>query len=189
MKARVFAPHKLDVEAFAKDGASLQGEWPAQSLTRLADAAAPEAPAGGWPAIRWTLDGENRTEPRSSEPQIWLHLQAQAQVSLTCQRCLQPVQESLSLSRWFRFVRDEETAAMLDADSEDDVLVLTRNLNTQELIEDELLLSLPLVPRHETCPQPLAITTDELPDDGAEEEPRPNPFATLAALKERGPAQ
>jgi len=187
MRTREFAPRKLDVAAFAADAASLQGEWPAHSLSRLADAAAPEVPAADWPVVQWALTGERR-EPRGAEPQTWLHLQASATVSLTCQRCLQPVQEHLSLSRSFLFVRDEELAASLDADSEDDVLALTRHLDALELVEDELLLSLPLVPRHETCPQPLPVTTAELPEDEVEEE-RPNPFAALAALKGRGPAQ
>jgi uncharacterized protein len=189
MKARVFAPRKLDIEAFARDGASLQGEWPAQDLARLAEVAAPESPASVWPAVRWTLVGESRREPRSTEAQIWLKLEATASVSLTCQRCLQPVQEQLQLSHAFRFVRDEDEAASLDTDSEEDVLALTRSLDTLELLEDELLLALPLVPRHAVCPQPLPVPTAELPADEEVEDERPNPFAALAALKGRGPAQ
>jgi uncharacterized protein len=69
------------------------------------------------------------------------------------------------------------------------VLALTRHLDALELVEDELLLSLPLVPRHEVCPQPLPVTTAELPEDEDGDEERPNPFAALAALKGRGPAQ
>ena len=188
MRTREFAPRKLDVEAFAHDAGSLQGESPAHNLSRLADSAAPEVPASEWPVVQWKLKGERR-EPRGAEPQIWLHLEASATVSLTCQRCLQPVQEHLSLARSFLFVRDEDMAASLDADSEDDVLALTRHLDALELVEDELLLSLPLVPRHEVCPQPLPVTTAELPEDEDGDEERPNPFAALAALKGRGPAQ
>ena len=51
------------------------------------------------------------------------------------------------------------------------------------LIEDELLLALPLVPRHEQCPEPLPRAFVE--DDPAID-PADNPFAVLAALK-RGP--
>jgi len=179
MKSRDFSARKLDVEAFARDGAHLEGTWPAQALHRLADAAAPETPASGWPEVQWSMDGE-RIEPRAAEPQIWLHLRAQATAHLTCQRCLQPVEAPLSIERSFLFARDEEQAAALDAESEDDVLALTRHLDAQELIEDELLLGLPLVPRHETCPAPLEHTADALPE---ETEERPNPFAALAALK------
>ena len=51
MKKRTFVPEKLDIENFIRDEASLSGEWPAASLSRLAESAAPEAPATGWPAV------------------------------------------------------------------------------------------------------------------------------------------
>lgn len=188
MRERVFHPHKLDVEAFAASAASLSGDWPAHKLSRLADAAAPELPAADWPSIHWTLTGEKR-EPRRGVVQVWLHLQASATVALTCQRCLQPVQEHLNLSRWFHFARDEEEAAALDIDSEDDVLALSRSFDAIELVEDELLLSLPLVPRHDVCPEPLPQPVDDLSDEGDAADERPNPFAALAGLKGRGPAQ
>jgi uncharacterized protein len=179
MKSRAFVPEKLDIAALVRDGASLSGEWPAESLPRLADSAAPEAPAHSWPAIAWALQGEVR-KPKGSLAQTWLQLKAHTTVSLTCQRCLQPVQDVVEVDRWIRFVDTEAEAAALDADSEDDVLALPRHLDARELIEDELLLALPLVPRHEVCPEPLPLIEEPpLPD----EEERPNPFAALAALK------
>lgn len=180
MKTRAFVPEKLDVAALAQDGASLAGEWPAASLERLADAAAPEAPATGWPALWWSLHGEIR-QPKGGKAQTWLHLTAAAQVALTCQRCLKAVQEDIDIDRWIRFVDTEAEAAALDVDSDDDVLALPRHLDARELIEDELLLALPLVPRHEVCPEPLPLADDE----AAEVDERPNPFAKLAALKRR----
>jgi len=175
-----YAPEKLDLAAFARDGAGLAGEWPATSLPRLAESGAPEAPASGWPPLHWSLHGEIR-EPKGGKPQTWLHLTAQGQVALTCQRCLRPVQEDIAIDRWLRFVDSEAEAAALDVDSEDDVLALPRHLDARELVEDEMLLALPLVPRHEFCPEPLAQVGGEAPQ--AEE--RPNPFAKLAALKRR----
>lgn len=185
MKPRAFVPEKLDLAAFARDGASLDGEWPAATLERLADSGAPESPAEAWPAVRWSLHGEIR-RPKGGAAQVWLHLAAQAHVALTCQRCLQPVEEALEVDRWIRFVDTEAEAAALDADSDDDVLALPRHLDARELIEDELLLALPLVPRHEACPEPLVHQDEE---GAAEvEEERPNPFAKLAALKRGGSA-
>ncbi len=179
MKSRAFVPEKLDIAALAHDDASLAGEWPATSLERLADAAAPESPASGWPALRWQVHGELR-RPKGAAVQTWLHLTASADVALTCQRCLQPVQERIDIDRWIRFVDTEAEAAALDVDSDDDVLAMPRHLDARELIEDELLLSLPLVPRHAVCPEPLAHA-DDAPEPEAEA--RPNPFAALAALK------
>ncbi|MFG6415775.1 YceD family protein [Roseateles sp. DC23W] len=183
MKPRAFVPEKLDVAVFAREDGSLEGEWPAVTLQRLADSAAPEAPASGWPALRWSLRGEIR-QPKGGKAQTWLHLRCHAEVALTCQRCLKPVTEALDIDRWIRFVESEAEAEALDADSEDDVLALPRHLDARELIEDELLLALPLVPRHETCPEPLAHVDDDEEADAELE--RPNPFAALAALKKSG---
>lgn len=185
MKSRAFVPEKLDLAAFARDGASLDGEWPAASLERLAESGAPEAPASSWPALTWHLHGEVR-QPKGGAAQTWLHLSARAQVQLTCQRCLKPVSEAIEVDRWIRFVDTEAEAAALDADSDDDVLALPRHLDARELIEDELLLALPLVPRHDACPEPLVHAEEDEPAE--EEGERPNPFAKLAALKRGGSA-
>lgn len=187
MRARAFDPLKLDVEAFAREGGELQGEWPAAALARLAESGAPEAPAQGWPEVHWSARGEQRPV-RAGEPETWLHLEADAEVALTCQRCLQPVRLPVSSERSFRFVRDEARAAELDMDSEDEVLALTRSLDLRELVEDELLLELPVVPRHEVCPQPLRVPEDDVSQEEVEPE-RPNPFAALAALKKGSASQ
>ena len=91
----------------------------------------------------------------------------------------------LAVDRSFRFMRSESEAEVEDADSEEDVLAMTRTLDLFSLIEDELILELPLVPRHDTCPEPLPLPMDD-PAFG-EDEPEPNPFAQLAVLK-RGPS-
>ena len=94
----------------------------------------------------------------------------------------------LRVDRRIFFVEGEDAAAALDAESEDDVLALTPALDLPELIEDELLLALPLVPRHEVCPEPLPRAFVE--DDPATT-PADHPFAALAALKQRvrGPTE
>ena len=102
---------------------------------------------------------------------------------MACQRCLAPVSTPASVDRWIRFVTGEAQAEALDAESEDDVLALPRWLDLAELVEDELLLALPIVPRHETCPAPLPMPAQPVEDE--EGEARPNPFAVLAQLKSR----
>ena len=179
MKSREFDPLRLDVAAFAKDGATLEGAWPLADLERLASSALPGT-AGATPPVTWRLTGELRAA-KGGESQVWLHAAAHATVQLECQRCLKPMTEALSAERSFLFVHGEDAAAELDSDSEDDVLALTRALDARELVEDELLLELPIVPRHDVCPDPLAVATDELPEDDT-----PHPFAKLAALKRGG---
>jgi uncharacterized protein len=179
MKSREFDPLRLDVAAFAKDGGALEGEWPLASLERLAESTLPGT-TGSAPAVTWRLTGELRAA-QGGESQVWLHAAAQATVHLECQRCLKPMTEALEAERSFQFVHGEDAAARLDSDSEDDVLALTRALDARELVEDELLLELPIVPRHDVCPDPIPVATDDLPEEEA-----PNPFAKLAALKRGG---
>jgi len=175
MKSRVSDPRHLDVEAFAKDAVQLEGRWPLAELARLQQGTLPGSDA----EVRWSARGERR-EARAGQAETWLHLDAQAQVLLECQRCLSPVATPLHVERSLRFVAGEDAAAALDAESEEDVLALTRDLDLQALVEDELLLALPIVPRHDACPQPLALPPDEL-DEAAEQ--AAHPFAGLAALK------
>jgi uncharacterized protein len=183
MKTRPIDPRRLDVEVFAKDAGQLEGDWPVPELERLADSAHPEAPPAAGDLAHWEARGESRPV-RGGAPETWLHLRATARLALVCQRCLGPVDTSLASERSFLFVGDEETAERLDAENEDDVLAMTRALDLRSLVEDELLLALPIVPRHELCPQPLPM---EHGDDAAADE-RPNPFAALAALKRSGRA-
>lgn len=183
MKPRDFDPLRLDVSALAEQGKSVAGSWPLASLQRLAASAHAEVPLKAGDVVTWSARGEQR--PRAGAPaEIWLHLQAGARLELECQRCLGPVATALEVDRALRFVPGEDQAAALDADSEDDVLALVRWLDLRELVEDELLLALPLVPRHEACPQPLPMAGGPaLPEDPAD---RPHPFAVLQALKKRG---
>jgi uncharacterized protein len=180
MKSRGFDPLRLDVGAFAKEGGQLEGDWPLARLARLVDSAVPEAPARDTDRVRWQARGESRAV-RGGPAQVWLHLGASAKIALQCQRCLQPVPVALTAQRSFLFVPGEDTAAELDAESEDDVLALTRSLNLQALVEDELLLVLPLVPRHDRCPSPLVSGQGE---ETSVDVPL-HPFAALASLKGR----
>ena len=75
-----------------------------------------------------------------------LGLQARVRLALQCQRCMTPVVEDLVAQRDFLFVADEATAEALDETSEADVLVLSRDFDALSLVEDELILALPLVP-------------------------------------------
>ena len=173
-----FTPSTLDVKAFALAGGTLAGASPLAEWPRLSE----EQVAAGLPAesVRWRLVG--RTEPVSGGPeQIWLDLQAEVALSLQCQRCLQPVLSPVQAERAFRFVADEATAAALDDEAEEDILVLSRDFDALELVEDELIMALPLVPRHAQCPEAVTLAVSDPGVDAAED--RPHPFAALAALK------
>lgn len=177
MKERSFDPQALDVPALCKAAGQLDGQQPLAAMERLAASfcAATDGSA------TWQVQG-SLLPVLGGEPELWLALQAEADVPLQCQRCLQAMTETLQVQRRFRFVRNEEEALRLDEDSEDDVLVLPARLDVLELLEDELILALPIVPRHGACPSPLPVPAAP-EEDG---EPAPNPFAALAALRGRG---
>lgn len=168
--------------AFATQAGELSGRWAAAELPRLMASQTPPqdvAPAD----VQWTTRGERRVVA-GGDDELWLALSAQTAVWQTCQRCLQPFERPLAVDARVRFVRDEAQAEVLDAELEEDVLALPRWLDLRELVEDELLLALPLVPRHERCPRPLPLPAADLPGEAAEAEQRPNPFAVLRALKD-----
>jgi uncharacterized protein len=177
MDASDFNPHSVDIAAFARRGEAASGALALTALGRLCGEAHPEARPDPADQVHWKANAQARSV-RAGGSEIWLHLHTEAHLSLMCQRCLQPVAAALHFDRSFRFVADEKQAAAIDADIEEDVLVLSRNFDLGELIEDELLLALPLVPRHEICPQPLAGPTDPVAFDE-----RTNPFDVLSELK------
>jgi uncharacterized protein len=179
MRARNDDPRKLDVERFATDAGRLQGQWPLVGMYRLVNACHTDAPPSAADHVDWQAAGERRGRGAGGS-HAWLHLKVDAHVKLTCQRCLAAVEVPLHVERWFHFVAGEQQAAQLDAESEEDVLASTRSLDLHQLVEDELVLALPLVPRHEVCPQPLLPVGAETP---VEDAAAPNPFAALAVLK------
>jgi uncharacterized protein len=91
------------------------------------------------------------------------------------------VEVPLSVDRSFRFVPDEELAAAQDEESEEDVLALSRSFDVVELVEDELLMEIPLAPAHETCPPVKLALADASFDSAAGRQE--NPFASLGRLK------
>jgi uncharacterized protein len=171
-------PRRFDLADAAAHDVVGEGRWPLAELRRLADDHPADAPplAG---EVTWRAQAYRRAVAGAA-PEVWLHLTAHAQVVRSCQRCLQPLPLRLEVDRRLRFVVGEDAAAALDADSDDDVLELQPRLDLRDLVEDELLLALPLVPRHELCREPLPRSAGELPEDE-------HPFAALAALKPGGP--
>lgn len=176
-----FSSDRLDVKAFAQAGGCLSGHESLLKYERLSQEA-----RGLHPDLRvdWTATGELRTAMGGS-PQVWLHLQVQASFPMECQRCLTPVDVPLAVDRWFRFVADEATAEALDDESEEDLLAITREFDLRELIEDELLMALPVVPRHEECPRVVPMSSSDEAFEAASAE-KPNPFAALAGLRKEG---
>jgi len=136
-------------------------------------------------ALSWRASG--LTETRSDqnphdmrERRHWLRLEANAQLILTCQRCMHPLTVDLHIKRRFLVAIDEASADRLEDAAQDDydVIAHEQRFDLLALTEDELLLALPIVPKHRECDPP-----GLLPSEESESFDRPRPFAVLAQLK------
>lgn len=173
-----FSPQRLDVKAFAQAGGRLAGHDSLLKYERLAQEAKGLHPDL---LVDWEAVGEVRTA-LGGMGQVWLRIKVRASFPMECQRCMTPVDVPLEVDREFRFVADEATAEALDDEVEEDLLALSREFDLHELIEDELLMALPVVPRHDECPTPVSMASSDEDFEAATAE-RPNPFAALAGLR------
>lgn len=132
------APALLDILLFAQSGGSLEGELRADELPRLRDNLNSDDVA-----VQYRLSGGTE----SGRPV--LRLEASGYVWLTCQRCLELYRERYELRNVLPIARDESELALWEAeDPLVDALVADARLDVVSLVEDEILLSLPVVPRH-----------------------------------------
>ncbi|MEO7390868.1 MAG: DUF177 domain-containing protein [Ramlibacter sp.] len=178
--SKEFSARSLDVKRFAEEGGKMEGQQPLSAYKRLM---AETHGRNGEKPVTWSIAAELRNAGHVN-PEIWMHLNSLATLELSCQRCLAPVEVPVEVDRAFRFVSDEEAAAAQDEQSEEDVLALSRSFDLLALVEDEILMEMPLAPRHESCPVPvtLAVADEDIDDGpGAAE----NPFAVLGRFKPR----
>jgi uncharacterized protein len=102
-------------------------------------------------------------------------------VSLQCQRCLQPMERSFERVSQIALIASEEEASRVPAEREP-VLAAGGRISIGELLTEELLLLLPIVPLHEErecASEPAAA------ERGAPGGETHRPFANLANLLKR----
>ena len=157
----------IDSLAFAREGGVLHGELPVASLTRLLDLLTDSTGR-----IAYRLRG--RMGPRS-EPR--LILEVDGVLSVRCQRCLEGIGHPVRIRSLLELVEDEREPTQEEIeDDAKDFLVARKELDVEALVEDEIILALPVAQRHEDC---------VLPDLGGrlEEVERGSSFSVLASLK------
>ena len=135
--------------------------------------------ANGEAEVEFVLD-------RDAAGRLYMKGSARATVAMTCQRCLESVELPLLAEFNLGLVQGEQEAERLPEEYEP--LRAGRDpVDVAPVFEDELLLALPVVPRHEACSMDYSPEPPERIDEPVEEEaPRENPFAALAALKGDG---
>ncbi|MDB2448721.1 YceD family protein [bacterium] len=107
-------------------------------------------------------------------------------VELECQRCLQPMTQPLDSDFRLAIVYNDDMAKALPSDDEPLMLLPDEALDPATIVEEELLLSLPLQAMHNETE--CRIQTEFAPgaDEQGSENPQPareNPFQVLASLK------
>ena len=195
-------PHDLDLFEFARSGRQAAGLVRVSQLPRMLNEVPAEAPERE-SAFTWQAEGATQPELQddgTEGPQPYLRLAIHGSAWLECQRCLTPYLQAFNVDATYRIVNTEAEAEEFPLDEDEvDVIVGSAHFDLIDLIEEELLLSLPLVPKHDVCPEGHESLVsgvagdegegDEAAQDEAEEggEPdRPNPFAALEALKKGG---
>lgn len=168
---RQSVPETLDAWRQVTARRGFEGRVRLASLERLADLLAePEGEAA------FSLDFD-----RDALGVPYVGLVVTAELPLLCQRTLERFLLPVRVEQRMGLMRSEAEEAALPPGYEPLLLDESGELRTLDLVEDELILAVPVVP---VMPGTEAVER-EWGDGEAVEPERPNPFAALAALKKR----
>ena len=155
-------PAAIDGLAFARNAAVLQGRLGMESLPRLALSGCSGA------VLDFVLSGEINERGKPG-----LKLAVDGSVRLQCQRCLGSLDWTVHLEAQLEFASGE--AEIMAADDDIERVVAGREMSVAALVEDEVLLALPMAPRHEQCSAAAGLGANA----------KPSAFEALAALRKR----
>jgi uncharacterized protein len=155
-------PKAIDGLAFARNAAVLKGRLGMESLPRLAQSGCSGS------VFDFVLTGEINERGKPG-----LKLALDGSMRLQCQRCLGSLELPMHLEAQLEFASSEAEITSTDDDVER--VVAGREMSVAVLMEDEVLLALPMVPRHEQCSAAAGF--------GANAEPPA--FQALAGLRKR----
>ncbi|HEX8614542.1 MAG TPA: YceD family protein [Telluria sp.] len=158
----------IDAFEFSRSNGHREGVTPVAEMSRLNKDCADQSGQ-----IAWTIDGSTS---KQGYPQLTLSVSGTVQ--LVCQRCLAPFAYEMDSSTVLVLGKDDEHADEIEEVLDDesiDVIVGSRECDVRDLFEDEALLALPQVPKHDVCPDNKLL--DAVKSD------KPSPFAGLKNLK------
>lgn len=126
-----------DLMSLAERGTVLEGRIELDRLTRL---------RGLLNSGDGSATARLRFERRRDDMLV-MELQCQASLELVCQRCLEPLRRSVNEQVLFALADSEDALAVLPQGM-DFIALDGDRFQPAAVIEDELIVSLPLVPRH-----------------------------------------
>jgi uncharacterized protein len=164
-------PAVLDARKVFRQGLLIRGTLPVSGMTRLATLL-----QDGTGSVTVQLQfGHDESHRRRIQGQV------NATVMLQCQRCLEPLAVELDETVNLALVSSEAIAEKLPADI-DPWLSDEEQLAPAEIIEEQLILGLPIVASHQQCELAIKQNNSKLPPKDSAD-PVQNPFAVLATLK------
>lgn len=165
-------PEVLDAWRMVTARRGFEGRLPLSALTRLQGSL---VDTGGGD-VRFSLDFD-----RDGLQVPYVELRVDAELPLECQRSMERFLLPVQIVQRLGLIRDEAEEAALPPGYEPLLVPEDGQLRTAELVEDELILAVPVVP---VKPGSEAVERD-WPASEIEQE-RANPFAALSALKKPG---
>jgi uncharacterized protein len=162
----------IDAFEFGRSNGHRDGVTPVADMSRLSKDCADNSGQ-----INWSVDGSVTSHGYPA-----LTVAVAGTVQLVCQRCLTPFAYEIDSSTMLVLGKDDEDADQIEEILDDesiDVIVGNRSCDIRDLIEDEALLALPQVPKHDVCPDTKLL--DTLNAD------KPSPFAGLKGMNTETP--
>jgi len=167
MKKNTQLPKTIKLFNFAKKEVNLHGEYKISNVPRVSEVA---RNVEDNLKVNLSFNLENGKTPCVKGI-------IESKIVLDCQRCLDTLDLNLKVLFNLAFVRFESQAEGLDKSFELYVIGEDEELDTLNLISDEILLSLPMVPSHEfDC----SLSVDK---ETKVEKVRKNPFDVLKNIK------
>ncbi len=165
-------PIEIDPFRFAQNGIQLEGEIQLRKMPRLGQSLLSNE---GIVNVKMEFDVDEVGTP-------FMHGTFSCSVSMICERCMKPMDVVLNTDSLLAMVISERKIDGLAEQYEPWLLENNDPVELSTIVEDELILNLPLVPRHEEmCLPSDAWTVGD--DENIESEKRESPFAMLAELK------
>jgi uncharacterized protein len=162
-------PDRLDLYAAAEAGRVIKGRIPLAKLERVVPLM---ASGTGELAVILELD-------RDQEGTRYLAGSIQGVLQLQCQRCLDSMDYPLNVKFRLGLLQNPDDVQYL-ADRYEPLIVTPEPARISEVIEDEVLLALPIAPLHEDMNKCREVAADYHESASVQ---RNNPFAVLEQLK------
>jgi len=165
-------PVEIDPFRLAKSGLILEGLLPLSSMSRLSELLEDNS---GNVNVKMHFDIDKVLNSPIMNGEI------KASLSLLCERCSEPMVYEVDIVSSLAIINSERKIAGLAEQYEPWIIDNDNPVLLSNIVEDELILAIPLVPKHShAClPKEAWVSSDEPEND----EKPVSPFAVLSALK------